>query len=478
VSVADNANINLNGTPFTLECWAKVDDVAAIYAFLDKNAGAASVGGSGQFGWRFICVTGGSVWLQIVNNGVFVTGAGSGIVTMAPGAFYHLVYTHDGTNGVMWVNGSLIQTRVHTAPAATAASALLIGGGSFVTEGTKGVVDEAAIYRYVLTPQQIANHYALRTSTIATVAAATALDSAPTPHNGVVNGGVVLQQVGALADGNTAAHFDGTGTIDINPSNIGSLSAVTMECWLNPDSLTIPAASGFQLMWNFSVAGGSDYFAKRASGNLMCSMNIGGLQKTLLAGAGVLTVGQWAHAVATYDGAALTLYVNGVQKAQTTGLSGAANFGTGNIMSIGRDRTGDEVSGQWWIGLLDECALYPTALTARQVAEHYGLRLAVLSGLKASGAAAIRNGSALVGSGGVKVSGAATYRKGAGVVGTGGARVSGAGNPGHSVGVGVRAAERFAIVPVEPRIVSVAAEPRIVSVPIEPRTVAVPLEVA
>jgi hypothetical protein len=74
----------------------------------------------------------------------------------------------------------------------------------------------------------------------------------------------------------------------------------------------------------------------------------------------------WTHIVMSRSGSTLKLYVNGTAVATAT-ASGALNTSTG-MLAIGR--TG-AVSVDYFKGSVDEVAVYPTALSATRIAEHY-----------------------------------------------------------------------------------------------------------
>ena len=69
----------------------------------------------------------------------------------------------------------------------------------------------------------------------------------------------------------------------------------------------------------------------------------------------------WSHLAATFDGATLRLYVNGVQVASRPVLAQIATS-TG-ALTIG----GDALYGQHFAGRIDEVRIYSSALSAVQV---------------------------------------------------------------------------------------------------------------
>jgi hypothetical protein len=78
-------------------------------------------------------------------------------------------------------------------------------------------------------------------------------------------------------------------------------------------------------------------------------------------GTAALAVKTWTHLAVTYDGAALRLYVNGVQvssRAQTGNLVTSAN-----PLQIG----GDSIYGQYFRGTIDEVRIYDQALSPSEI---------------------------------------------------------------------------------------------------------------
>jgi hypothetical protein len=75
--------------------------------------------------------------------------------------------------------------------------------------------------------------------------------------------------------------------------------------------------------------------------------------------------GAWHLLDATYDGAQLRIYVDGTQSASAA-ATGSLVYASA-ALQIGRR---DSAAPNWYAGSLDEVALYPSALTATQIAAH------------------------------------------------------------------------------------------------------------
>ena len=238
-------------------------------------------------------------------------------------------------------------------------------------------------------------------------------------HTGTVVGGVTLGQAGAIADGDTAALFDGSSgkvtVADAVPLKI--VGDLTIEFWINGTwGSTRPV-----VICKGAAAGKEYYLVIESSGcfNFYCGGGNIGFEPV-----SALSPNVMQHAVITRNITTkhMLVYVNGIQKDDK--LFSAMNpiASTEAVIISGRGAAG------YLSGVLDEVALYPIALTAQQVAAHYGLRLAASrGGLVMGGAATIRRGVRVTGSGGMATGGgAATITRGVSVVGSGGVVVGGA----------------------------------------------------
>jgi hypothetical protein len=130
---------------------------------------------------------------------------------------------------------------------------------------------------------------------------------------------------------------------------------MTLEAWVNPSSVNSA--------WRDVIYKGNDnYYLEGTSvqGAVAAGGTFGGAD-VLVYGTTALTANAWTHVGITYDGAALRLYVNGVQ-VSTVARTGAIASST-NPLQIG----GDSLYGQYFQGLIDEVRVYNVALTAAQL---------------------------------------------------------------------------------------------------------------
>ena len=91
---------------------------------------------------------------------------------------------------------------------------------------------------------------------------------------------------------------------------------------------------------------------------------------------GAVVIGAWTHLVGTYNATSLTMsfYINGALVMQGTNITvmPVGSDGTPLPLRVGAGAT--EGYGDYWFnGSVDEVAVYPSVLTAAQVAANYGV---------------------------------------------------------------------------------------------------------
>jgi hypothetical protein len=194
----------------------------------------------------------------------------------------------------------------------------------------------------------------------------TVRDWAAMPHDGTVHGGVTRLQPGALADGSPSMGFDGQPGTYVNVSDVSAVdvsTAVTVEAWANTDLVQYGAIVERRTSTGlaYRLLYGDNRITFRIEGDIP-----GGAAQIQVAPQPA-DVNAWVHLAGTFDGTTLRLYRNGAE------VGSAAVVGTlrtgGGTLCIGSDGTTFALTGQ-----VDEVAVYPTALSAAQIAAHYALR--------------------------------------------------------------------------------------------------------
>ena len=256
---------------------------------------------------------------------------------------------------------------------ATAASALMF------------VAAARADYQSTVLADKPVAYYPLNEATPWTPNVATNSGSLGAAGNAVSFAGEVFKVPGAIVgDPDTAIRFT---AIDTN-SNDGGVPTVipyiaalntsgsfTVEAWLRPTEEGAGNAQcplfncqastedyGWDCYQRASTAGtgqqGFEFYMNDNNGNRVGDA------------VGVTyTIGQWCHLAAVYDSSAatLTLYINGAQVAQSTGVSGYVP-NPSYPMSIGGYSDGTQNP---YVGEIDEFAVYTSALSAAKVLAHY-----------------------------------------------------------------------------------------------------------
>jgi hypothetical protein len=128
---------------------------------------------------------------------------------------------------------------------------------------------------------------------------------------------------------------------------------MTLEAWVRPT-----ASSGWRTVLLKETQTGLAYSLYSASGTNRPSAWING---TSSIGPAALPVGTWSHVSATYNGARLRLYVNGVlrtDRATTTPVPVSSS-----PLKIG----GNSVWAEWFAGQIDEVRIYDRVLSAAEI---------------------------------------------------------------------------------------------------------------
>lgn len=366
------------------------------------------------------------VWKNPVNAqwGLFIEdglikwrgGSGSNQLTgplLTLGQWYHVVATQSGTSASLYVNGSLAVTGTVTAIAdgtTNGTNDVSLGrfhaGGNYYLNGRLALV---AVYNAVLGATQVNDHYLASTAYGSTTSSypaevladsprgywrlgeasgTTCTDSSGNGNHGTYGPAPALGRTGALGDANTAASFTpGAGGSQVTLPYSASLScttAWTIECLAYVRSLPPPgegpaflsdlypgSSSRVQYVLGFyyDSAYHGRVFAGTFTGNWHWAMS-----------PAQCPLNGWVHWAGVYDGAAgtVTLYQDGVQVAQATGVPSSLAAVTSNKW-IGRRWDADEHPD----AVLDEVALYGTALSAARIAAHHAAWVALLSAPRA-----------------------------------------------------------------------------------------------
>jgi len=194
----------------------------------------------------------------------------------------------------------------------------------------------------------------------------TMTDASKNANNGTYAGGVNLAQPGALAaDTGTAVAFDGrTGGATVASSRSLQVNRITIELWLKK---TTDSGYGVYVAKNFVGNGGvgtgwfqllnNDRYAR-------LEFRVTGDTDPVVISSTNLALNTWYYVVATYDGSVAKLYFNG--KLDSTLKVVAAPAQNDDPLYIGR-----RPDGFFNNVVLQEVAIYPTALSGDRIAAHW-----------------------------------------------------------------------------------------------------------
>jgi Concanavalin A-like lectin/glucanases superfamily len=199
----------------------------------------------------------------------------------------------------------------------------------------------------------------------------TATDSSGNGNTGACTGGVTFQQPG-FHGGDTAALFDGaTGRIVIRNSNSLNSPYITMEAkfrWDGPNGL------------QQRILEKSSYPEVAQYGMSVDSVRAGYLLVELRTPSGVkaysnsvVSQGVETHAVATYDGAWVKIYINGMLDSETpaSGPIDQKPPTSDNLIESGVGIGNQTQRDRPFKGLIDEVAVYSTPLSADRILAHF-----------------------------------------------------------------------------------------------------------
>jgi hypothetical protein len=146
-------------------------------------------------------------------------------------------------------------------------------------------------------------------------------------------------------------------------------SAITLAAWIKADTL---GDSDPRIISKANGSGEQDHYfmlgTTSVSGvsRLRFRLKTNGSTKTLIASSGNVPTGQWVHAVATYNGATMRLYLNGVLVGSMS-AAGTITVNSGIPVAIGRN---PQAYGPF-DGIIDQVRIYNRELTTSELGSLY-----------------------------------------------------------------------------------------------------------
>lgn len=191
----------------------------------------------------------------------------------------------------------------------------------------------------------------------------TMTDSSGNARHGTYAVAPTLGATGLLVgDADTAANFQGGGSGgygEMASASWMNVTDLTLEVWIKPDQVSAQA----NVVIRDDGGAGRDWILRTTSAGKIdfAVWNTGGTLYQLIPTT-VLSAGNTYHIVGTFDGTNQKVYINGTQ-AGTQACSGDVRALTQMIQLGG--------PGSRFDGIIDEVAIYGTALSSTRVSDHY-----------------------------------------------------------------------------------------------------------
>ena len=329
--------------------------------------------------------------VHTVNSKVYMdVGSTGGPYTDATFSFslntwYHIIGTHERIAGSstikIYVNGALLSGSTVNPTNAVNDNSTAVSIGSRFSDGTlpwNGKIANVKIYTKTLSAAEVLQNYEAQKSKFANTivqqglvlnldagniysyagAGTTIYDVSPTALSWTINN--------ATYNSSDPKYFSYNGSnswLESSTSAAYDSQTITMECWCYPTTL---AQDGFlfekgQVNTQYSMflaLSGFFYFRTKS----ISTEDLSFTPSTYL------TANAWNHIVCTFGAGTKTVYVNGTQSVQQTGLTGTLPTGQTN-QYIGK--YGDVSNSFPFNGRIGESRVYNIALSAAQVLQNY-----------------------------------------------------------------------------------------------------------
>lgn len=197
-------------------------------------------------------------------------------------------------------------------------------------------------------------------------------DSSTGDDSGISVGGPTHGVTGAVP-GSKAYTFNGSTQWTYSDRQHPTPGAFSVETWFKTTSTSGGKLIGFGNLFTDPSSNYDKHVYMTNSGQLVFGVYTGST-RTIATPGGGYNDGAWHHVVATQGSNGMRLYVDGALKAGNFTVTTSQDYP--GYWRVGGDNLNgwpSQPTSQFFAGTIDEAAVYPTVLSATQVANHYTL---------------------------------------------------------------------------------------------------------
>lgn len=361
INIPDSNGLNITGSKLTVSTWVNFSSIAATQHILEKGIAGSTAQYYLWWGKNWSGCPGGSA------NSCVVAGYWDGAAwrdykynfTPTTGTWYHLAWTLDGSNSIIYVNGNPSSTAQTGSLVSHAGGSLHLGSNRNNGQFLNGAIDEVGIWNRALLGPEITQLYgggngdflrSIRTSS----RAATGAISPFSPS------------LGALGN---ARSFNGTNNY-VSSGNASSLNFgsgnFTVEAWIKTNT-----SQRRTIIGKMDNAGtGAGYLLDVLANGLLRIVAQTNSSNYIYVDSSVpVNDNAWHHVAGVRNGATVQTYIDGVNRSGTQVTGGTLGL-TDNALSLGIGYP--SFSGStYWLGLIDEVRVYNSALQQSDIQAEY-----------------------------------------------------------------------------------------------------------
>ena len=197
-------------------------------------------------------------------------------------------------------------------------------------------------------------------------------DASANRNNLTLVGGGTFRTAGAISGSSTSFTFTGTSSRLYGETRFSAPAAYSIETWFKGTTGGVLVELGNKQTFPSNAYDRILYVG--ASGKVVFGVHPSGY--VTISSPTSYANGAWHHAVATQGAAGMALYVDGKLVASNAATKTAQSYAGywhvgGDVISTSWP---DKPASSYFVGAVDETAVYPSALSATAVAAHYALR--------------------------------------------------------------------------------------------------------